>query len=104
MITVGVRAFQVRLDKFPSLHSETVCHPVNFLFAECRGQLSTAVSAGGAVDPGPNTPSDLKDALVDLVGFQIALSLQEPAKAEILIFSLLGELTDLNEIDSHKNP
>jgi len=96
--------FRYALDKFLALHSETVCHPINFLFAEGWRQLSAAVGTGGAVDPGPNTSSDLKDALVDLVGFQIALSLQEPAKAEILIFSFLGELTDLNEIDGHKFP
>src|SRR5215469_17853937 len=81
IVTVGVRRFQVSLDKFLALHSETLCHPVNFLFAEGWRHLSTAVGAGGAFDPGPHTPGDLKDALVDLVGFQIALSLQEPAKA-----------------------
>lgn len=90
IVTVGVRPFQVCLDKFLALHSETVCHPVNFLFTEGWRHLSTAVGTGGAFDPGPHTPGDLKDALVDLVGLQIALSLQEPAKAEILIFSCFG--------------
>jgi len=90
IVTVGVRAFQVCLDKFLALHSETLCHQVNLLFAERWRHPSTAVGTGGAVDPGPHTPSNLKDALVDLVRVQIALSLQEPAKVEILIFSRLG--------------
>lgn len=66
IVAVCVRPLQVCLDKFLALHSETVCHPVNFLFAEGWRHLSTAVGTGGAVDPGPHTPGDLKDALVDL--------------------------------------
>src|SRR4030095_13187643 len=104
IVTVGIRPFQVCLDKFLALHNETVYHPVNFLFAEGWPHLSTPVGTGGAFDPGPHTPGDLKDALVDLVEFQIALSFQEPAKAEILIFSCFGQLTDLNKIDGHKYP
>ena len=52
--------------------------------------------------PAQHTPGDFKDNLVDLVGFQIAICFQEPAKAPILIFFCLGELTDLNKIDGHK--
>jgi len=102
IVTGDVRRFQVRLDKFLALHSETLCHPVNFLFAESWRHLSTAVGTAGAFDPGPHTPGDFKDNLVDLVGFQIAICFQEPAKAPILIFFCLGELTDLNKIDGHK--
>jgi hypothetical protein len=67
-----------------------MCHPVNFLFAEGWRHLSTAVGTCGAIYPGPHTAGDLKDTLVDLVGFQIALRLEEAAEAEILIFSCLG--------------
>ena len=104
IVTVGIRPFQVCLDKFLALHTETVYHPVNFLFAEGWPHLSTAVGTGGAFDPGPHTPGDLKDALVEPVGLQITLSFQEPAKAEILIFFCFGQLTDLNKIDGHKYP
>ena len=34
IVAVGLGEFQACLDKFLALHSETMCHPVNFLFAE----------------------------------------------------------------------
>ena len=102
ILTVVFRAFQVCLDKFFPLHSETASHAVNFLFAEAWPQLSTAVGTGGAVDPGPYTPGDVTNTLVELVMVQIGVILQKSAKPEIFIFFSLGELTDLNEIDGHK--
>jgi hypothetical protein len=91
----------VRLDELLTLHSETARYPANFLLAECRLHLPTAVGTNRTVSSGPHASGCLEDALVDLVWFQIAAGLQELTEPEILFLLGLGQLTDLNQIDGH---
>jgi hypothetical protein len=63
--------------------------------------LSAAVGAFGAVDPGPYATRSSMNTAVNLVGLQVAFSLQKLAKPVIFVLFRLCLLAYLDKIESH---
>lgn len=102
ILAASLRPFEIFLDEFLTLHAQTTCHPIDLFFAEAGLQLSATISAARTIDCSPYPSRGLKNTLVDIVLLQIALRLQKPAKADVLVFFPSGQFSDLNQISPHK--
>ena len=96
VIGAGFGRFQVGIDELLTLHPQSSRQAVFLLLAERRLHVLAAVGAGGAVNSRPHWFGGLEDALVQFLGVQSTVMLQERAEFPVLIVLFLGQHAQLD--------
>ncbi len=94
---------QIGIDELYGSGFEPRGEPAHFFFAEGRPYFTAAIGASCAINAGPNTSGGFPYLFVHFVKTELAIAFYKEAKLPILVSSLLGKRTNLNEINGHKS-
>jgi hypothetical protein len=100
IIVVAV-SLQISINKLQGRRSKAHSETAHFFFAERLPDLAAAISAGCAIDFGPNALCGFPFLPVYFFLVEFALEFDKLAESPVLLFLSLCKRTDLNEIDGH---
>lgn len=100
IIAVSAR-LQIIVNKLQGRSSKARSQTAHFFFAKRRPDPAAAISAGCAIDAGPDALCGLPYLPVYFFLVEFALEFDKLAESPVLFFLLLCKRTDLNEIDGH---